>query len=388
MSKYFSYYHSAISILKAYEGEIPFSIWLKKYFSVHKKYGSKDRKEISNLCFCFFRSGNLFQQFNLEEKIILSVYLCSNSNNNFIEILQPEYNKTIHLGVKEKLNVLQSKATIQDLFKLNSYLSKEIDSEKFATSFLHQPDLFIRVRPSYEKKVEEVLNRNEISYYKINDNCFAFSNATSLDEYFKINKEIVIQDYSSQSVSRFLKLIPTNNKIISIWDCCAASGGKSILASDIFSNFTLTVSDIRTSILNNLKIRFREAGIKHYESFVTDLSSNFSNQFFDLIICDAPCSGSGTWSRTPEQLQFFTKEKIEAYKILQQKIISNSLKSLRKNGYFLYITCSVFSDENEEQVKFIQEKFHLKCIQMELIKGYELKADSMFAALFTASTNE
>ena len=213
MSKYFSYYHSAISILKAYEGEIPFSIWLKKYFSAHKKYGSKDRKEISNLCFCFFRSGNLFQQFNLEEKIILSVYLCSNSKNNFIELLQPELNKTIHLGVKEKLNVLQSKVSIQDLFKLNSYLSKEIDSEKFAISFLQQPDLFIRVRPGYEKKVEEVLSRNEISYYKINDNCFAFSNATSLDEYFKINKEIVIQDYSSQRVSRFLKLIPTNNKM-------------------------------------------------------------------------------------------------------------------------------------------------------------------------------
>jgi 16S rRNA (cytosine967-C5)-methyltransferase len=58
------------------------------------------------------------------------------------------------------------------------------------------------------------------------------------------------------------------------------------------------------------------------------------------------------------------------------------IDSLKDNGYLLYITCSAFRKENEEVTAFIQQKFHLQLIKMELIKGYNNKADTMFAALF------
>ncbi|MDE3143943.1 MAG: Fmu (Sun) domain-containing protein, partial [Bacteroidota bacterium] len=68
---------------------------------------------------------------------------------------------------------------------------------------------------------------------------------------------------------------------------------------------------------------------------------------------------------------------------LQKKIISNTIPHLAKDGYFLYITCSVFKKENEDAVDFIQQQFpSLQLIKKELLKGYEMKADSMFAALF------
>ena len=54
---------------------------------------------------------------------------------------------------------------------------------------------------------------------------------------------------------------------------------------------------------------------------------------------------------------------------------------LEPEGYLLYITCSVFKKENEEVVEFIKEKFNLHIIKMELLKGYDKKADTMFAAL-------
>ena len=63
----------------------------------------------------------------------------------------------------------------------------------------------------------------------------------------------------------------------------------------------------------NLHRRFKKAGIKEYKYFIADVgNADFKpgQLDFDLIICDAPCSGSGTWSRTPEQLCFFTEEKI------------------------------------------------------------------------------
>jgi 16S rRNA (cytosine967-C5)-methyltransferase len=173
---------------------------------------------------------------------------------------------------------------------------------------------------------------------------------------------------------------------VKTWDCCAASGGKSILAYDLLGGqLDLSVSDIRENILQNLAKRFERAGIHNYRSFVADLSKGDLEppvQKNQLIICDAPCTGSGTWSRTPEQLFFFKKETIDAYAEKQQKIVRQAITKLQKGGMFIYITCSVFKKENEDIVGFIKEKFHLQLLQMELLKGYDQKADSMFYAVF------
>jgi 16S rRNA (cytosine967-C5)-methyltransferase len=155
------------------------------------------------------------------------------------------------------------------------------------------------------------------------------------------------------------------------------------MAKDMLGDIDLTVSDVRESILINLKKRFNEAGITKYKSFIADLtqSSKLTTNSFHLIIADVPCTGSGTWSRNPEQLYYFEQKKIEEYSILQKKIVSNVIKHLQPGGYLLYITCSVFIKENEEVVDFIEQNFHLDVIKMEVLRGYDMKADTMFAAL-------
>jgi 16S rRNA (cytosine967-C5)-methyltransferase len=157
-------------------------------------------------------------------------------------------------------------------------------------------------------------------------------------------------------------------------------------------NIRLTVSDTRKNILENLKKRFTKAGIKNYHSFVSDLSISRPQQSIlekqDLIIADVPCSGSGTWARTPEQLYFFTKKKIDDYAILQQKIVSNAIKVLNENGYLLYITCSVFKKENEDNMDFIQKNLNLQLIKSEYLQGDQMQADTLFAALFKKTVGE
>jgi len=183
------------------------------------------------------------------------------------------------------------------------------------------------------------------------------------DKYFELDKEVVVQDYNSQQIAGFIPV--RRGQPDRVWDCCAGSGGKSIMAYDLNSNIDLVVSDIRESILVNLKKRFESARVKKYKSLLLDLSNGNTRQSIinnqqSIIIADVPCTGSGTWSRTPEQLFYFNERKIEEYAALQKKIISNIVPNLKPGGILLYITCSVFKKENEAMVTWLKEKLSKK----------------------------
>jgi 16S rRNA (cytosine967-C5)-methyltransferase len=390
MSRYHSYINSAKEILEKYKGEEPFASFLKKHFSTNKKYGSRDRKHISHLCYCFFRLGKMNTELPVEERILIGLFLCSDESNEILRQLKPEWTEKVSLPISEKFSLLSIKNCAENIFSLYDELSDDIEKEEFSISHLQQPDFFLRLRPGKEDVVKEKLESAGINFKIISNSCLALTNSSKIDTVIELNKETVVQDYSSQRVGEFLQSSILNQIPISIgtkttvWDCCAGSGGKSIMLYDLYPNIQLTVSDIRESILINLKKRFSEAGLTNYESMVADLTGSkfgLPNSNFELILADIPCSGSGTWGRTPEQLLYFKKEKINEYLSLQRKIVANVIPHLQPGGFFLYITCSVFKKENEDMVEFIKEKFHLQIIKMEALKGYDKKADTMFAAL-------
>jgi 16S rRNA (cytosine967-C5)-methyltransferase len=402
--RYVSY---AVEIIDIYGGEIPLTGFLKSYFAAHKKFGSRDRKYITHLCYCFYRLGKYANLVSREEAIRIGLFLCNKKSSEWVVLFDENWLNHWELNSIQKLCFIQSlypSFFTSSIFPFVHLLSKDIDPENFAASFLMQPDLFLRIRPGKLNKVKNALNKAGIAFHSLADTSLSFSNSTKLVDIIELDKDAVVQDYSSQRVGEMMKkvegerrkaessLLPSTQnhqpKTISVWDCCAASGGKSILANDIFANIKLTVSDIRPSILHNLKTRFENAGVNHYHSFVIDLSKKSQASIplkdvgFDLILCDAPCTGSGTWSRTPEQLYFFDEKKILGFQKLQENIVSSVIPFLKQGGFLLYITCSVFENENEHMVDFIQANSHLLLIDQLVIKGDEFKADSMFVALF------
>jgi 16S rRNA (cytosine967-C5)-methyltransferase len=387
MSRHQSHINTAVKVLESYKGDNPFAIFIKAFFSEHKKYGSKDRKAISSLCYNYFRIGFAGATLSVENKILLGCFLCGHEPSPLLEYKNPEWNNRIQLPIKEKLDFIGGEFSTETIFPFTTELSADIDVKKFSASFLIQPDLFVRIRPNEKAVVLKKLQ--DLTDYILlnNDSCIEFENATKLDEVFVADKEVVIQDYNSQQVFNYLPGYITTNKIVSpaIWDCCAASGGKSILLHDILGEQTkLTVSDVRESILINLRQRFATAGIKSYKHFVADISKTGFKQPAveqDMILCDVPCTGSGTWSRTPEQLCFFKPVEIEKFNHRQKQIVTNVLPSLKKDGLLIYITCSVFKKENEDVVKFLQDKMSLQLLHQELLFGYETKADTMFVAI-------
>jgi 16S rRNA (cytosine967-C5)-methyltransferase len=382
MSRHLSHLNTAVAIIEAYKGETPLHVYLKDFFAKDKKYGSKDRRTISSLCYYYFRLGHGEVLRRTGERIMLGIYLCEHEPNELLELLKPEWNAKITLPIQEKLHDIDS-FYASNIFPWKDELSDGIEAGPFSLSFLIQPKLFIRVRPGHWDTVRQKLTAVNVLFEEVADDCISLDNRMKVEEILRVNVEYVVQDYNSQRVGGFIKDLQLNEPP-KVWDCCAASGGKSIMAFDILKNINLTVTDVRPSILQNLQLRFKQAGIKDYITYVADLiePNKIQTSPFDLVICDAPCSGSGTWGRTPEQLFYFDQEQIEKYSRLQKRIAQNAIPHVKKDCYLFYVTCSVFKSENEAVVKYIQKHSFLKLVKAEILKGYSMKADTMFAAIF------
>ncbi len=393
-------------MLQQYNGSLPFGSFIKQFFSQHKKYGSKDRKNISQLCYAFFRLGKALPTLPAEERILTGLFLCSAEPNELLQHLKPDWDSQTHLSLADKWRLISdtdAAAGLLAVFPWKDELSANMDHTSFCASFFTQPDLFLRLRPRHEAAVKSKLQQAGVPFREVSRHCLALPNASKIDTVIGTDREAVIQDHSSQRIGELMEFIRNSafakasasdgsppadamaNKPLRVWDACAASGGKSILATDIFRRIDLTVSDVRQSILVNLEKRFAAAGIRNYHSFIGDLSTTtYDDQEpgFDMIITDVPCSGSGTWSRTPEQLYYFDPKKIDRYSALQKKIIAHAIPALKPGGFLLYCTCSVFKKENEEVVQFIEEQLSLQLLQSTLFTGYEQKADTLFGAVF------
>ncbi len=383
-NRFQSYLNTSTSLIKLYDATIPFAIFLKNYFAQHKKHGSTDRKNIATLCYSYFRLGNSFKAVSIEEKIKIGFFICNDEPREFEFLYDKLFLNNWSVELNNRVQFLDTihPKFLNDVFVLQEKIGGINSKDDFIKSHFVQPDLFLKIRPTRKNIVLKKLEEKQILFNEIGADCLSLNNATQIKNVVEINKEVVVQDYSSQQTKYLVEIVKNNLEFpIRLWDCCAASGGKTILANDIISNLKITVSDSRASIIQNLKKRFFEAGIKNYHSFIADISKPIDKkETFNFIICDVPCTGSGTWARTPEQILNFEQKQIAEFSKLQYSMASNVINYLEKNGYLLYITCSVFKLENEHIVEQLSE--HLQLVEQKYFEGYTIKADTMFAALF------
>ena len=144
---------------------------------------------------------------------------------------------------------------------------------------------------------------------------------------------------------------------MSVLDACSAPGGKASLISQITkNNVELTCIDINESRLLTLKHNLSKMNCKNI-SFINDDSSTFSSEkLYDIILIDAPCSSFGTIKKNPDIKWRLTEKKLKNNIDTQFKILNNLKKYVKINGYLIYSTCSIFNDENENNIiKFLNE---------------------------------
>jgi 16S rRNA (cytosine967-C5)-methyltransferase len=387
MMRFQSYFNTAVALIQGYNGTTPLVHYLKQYFAVEKKHGAKDRKYITHLCYSYYRLGHALKELTVKERLRIALFFAEKTPGYWSGLYKPDWIKRWSEDLVERVAYVEQQYpifSIQHIYPWKEEMSAGVDQADLCYAQFTQPDLFIRLRPGKEELVKQKLKEAGISFVEIASQSLALINGTKLDTLLNIDEEAVIQDLNSQRVQQFFP-VDIAHSPIQVWDCCAASGGKSILAKDVLKSIELTVSDARNSILHNLQTRFERANLTRYKAFQADLStSTFQppETAFDLVICDAPCTGSGTWSRTPEQLYFFGTDKITLFTALQKKISQNIVKTIKPSGYLLYITCSLFKRENEEIVSLLlAQNKSLELVKQELLKGYHQKSDSMFVAL-------
>lgn len=372
-----------LRILEEYPAETPLSKFLPGFYRQNKQMGSTDRRVAGRLIYNYFRLGNALANLPPEERVVVAEFLCNSQTNSFLQHFKPDWAACVGFEKAEKLEMIKiayPDFNLMDVFPWADELSKEVGQEAFLLSFFIQPDLYIRVNSSFEHLLKAELNGASILFKDEGNGCIALPNSTRLETIISNQRWYEVQDRSSQQTADYFK----PQKWDAWWDACAASGGKSLLLHGLEPTVKLVVSDIRESILSNLDERFRSAGLLKYQKKQLDLLQNVDQELynyeFDGIILDAPCSGSGTWGRTPEMIAQFDTHKIEFFQRLQKTIAANVTRYLKPGKPLIYITCSAFKAENEDVVNYLIEEKGLKLEEMKVLKGYEHKADTMFVA--------
>lgn len=386
MSRFHSYLHAACTLVASATAGKPLAFSLKAYFSAHPQMGSRDRKTVATLCYNYYRCFFAFQNQILPESIIKSQFICSSTVSDFLAFHAPHLNPCVAFPIDEKCAMLGIKIT--DFFPFASQVGHPVELFPFIKSLLVQPDSFLRIRKGRKPEVTNALKEAGINFSEISEGVIRFPAGQPVDKAIALDRDAVIQDFSSQQVFFWLQQHPekVEGKELHVWDCCSASGGKSILLYDLLRQKPkITVSDIRKQSIHNLKERLGRAGIPLHRALVADLTSGeaiLPDENFDIILADVPCSGSGTWARTPEQMAGFKKDMLIDYSASQRAISKAVTRNLSPHGLLFYITCSVFKEENESVVDWLCQN-GLKLLDMSYICGYNGKADTMFSAVLT-----
>ncbi|MEP6903516.1 MAG: methyltransferase domain-containing protein, partial [Actinomycetota bacterium] len=179
------------------------------------------------------------------------------------------------------------------------------------------------------------------------------------------NGKIYFQDEGSQMVGNTVEL----NEGEKFLEVCAAPGSKTTQISSKFqipnSRF-LVAGDLYFQRVKILQANCRKQGVDFVNVLQYDAENAlpFADESFDVVLLDAPCSGTGTIRHNPEIRYFLEQKDFAELAAKQLKILSNASKLIKRGGRLIYSTCSLEKEENEA----VSEKFLVEDTDFQLIK--------------------
>jgi 16S rRNA C967 or C1407 C5-methylase (RsmB/RsmF family)/NOL1/NOP2/fmu family ribosome biogenesis protein len=158
-----------------------------------------------------------------------------------------------------------------------------------------------------------------------------------------------VQEASSMFVEFAVRQTCNLEQPLKVLDLCAAPGGKSTLLQAIISPDSLLVSNevirARAGLLADNISRWGAANVVVTNNDPRDMAR--LTGFFDVMVVDAPCSGSGLFRRDPEAVAEWSPENVTLCSQRQQRILADAWPALKENGILIYSTCSYSREEDE-----------------------------------------
>tara|TARA_Y100001936_G_scaffold252558_1_gene312719 strand:- start:2989 stop:4266 length:1278 start_codon:yes stop_codon:yes gene_type:complete len=178
---------------------------------------------------------------------------------------------------------------------------------------------------------------------------------------------VSVQDAGAQLAAPFLDI----HKGMHVLDACAAPGGKSTHLLEL-ENINLTTLDNNTARLTQIRQNFTRLALKAYRIICGDASNPsmwWDGRLFDRILADVPCTASGVVRRHPDIKWLRHPTDITQFASIQQKILTALWQTLARDGKLLYVTCSVFFEENKLQIEeFLLHHSDARIIPLPMVK--------------------
>ncbi len=392
----------AIEVLDIFfQSRAPFDIVMAKFFKNNKWIGANDRRETAELSYSIFRNyetikyytSNITEKFGRFYMLTFLKIINSFSEDKITDIFSGKIHSPSRLTDFEKrfLSSLGQSKELSANTKLNypqwmdpyfknAFSDSDFENEMIALNEKAHVDLRINKLKSNKEDVKQLLSKTGFLY---EDSKFSINGIRILNGRISRNHEIIakglaeIQDEGSQLVAQICDACSTDTVV----DFCAGAGGKTLaLAASMSNKGRIFALDKYHERLENAKLRFRRAGVNNV--FCQEITNKWikrHQECADIVLVDAPCSGTGTWRRNPDMRAKFFQKDLDELLIIQADILESAKPLVKKTGKLIYATCSVLKEENENQIEKFSEKFPE--FEIKKIELHNLQTQSGFLRL-------
>ena len=277
------------------------------------------------------------------EKLVLSVMksFLSNAPNpvkyDFPDFLEDELQRSLKEAFHEIINSLNARAGI--FLRVNN-LKSNVDECK---RILADENIWTEKCFGSQFGLKVVENKKRIEE----------------SQAFKKGK-IEIQDISSQIAIEFISPDPG----ISVLDFCAGGGGKSLAVASFLKGVGFFFAyDHKSERMNSIEKRMARADVTI--KIIKKLELLPSIAKVDLVLVDAPCSGTGAWHRNPGSKWWLTQKKFQKLINNQREILNSASKFVHAGGKLAYMTCSILKRENKDQISWFLNQSNLFSLEKE-----------------------
>lgn len=233
----------------------------------------------------------------------------------------------------------------------------------------------IRLNPNKISDVQSSILNNEIDKVAWSNDGYYLSQRPSftLDPLFHAGAYYV-QEASSMFLEEAVKQTIDLSAAIKVLDLCAAPGGKSTLIQAVISDKSLLVSNevikTRVTVLSENITKWGAANVVVTNNDPKDFQ--WLENYFDVIVVDAPCSGSGLFRKDNNAVNEWSEQNVQLCSQRQQRILADILPALKEDGILIYSTCSYSKEEDEEICDWLIKNYSLATIQYQLKKEWNI----------------